>query len=121
VRDQECFGPLLRAYGTVFGTALRWSYMEIVVHQTKYQTGRSSLIILGEKLSTGIAEHEADLFDNTGDPDIRRLYLYRVDLETDIRAAELGCGHPSCARAGERVKDYNVGTTQSVRFDAPAW
>jgi len=47
VRDKERFGPLLRAYGEAFGTALRWSYMELVVHRATRQEVRSSLITSG--------------------------------------------------------------------------
>jgi len=59
VRDQERFGPLLRAYGEAFGTALRWSYMELVVHHTKRQAVRSSLI------TSGWREDEADSIIDT--------------------------------------------------------
>jgi IS605 OrfB family transposase len=59
VRDKERFGPLLRAYGEVFGTALRWSYMELVVHGAKRQTVRSSLI------TSGWREDEADSIIDT--------------------------------------------------------
>jgi hypothetical protein len=59
VADQEYFGPLLRAYGEVFGAAVRSTYRKLVVHQLKRQEVRSFLITSGWK------EDEADSIIDT--------------------------------------------------------
>jgi len=66
VRNQERWSPLLRAYGEVFGAALRSSYVKLVVHAMKRQDVRHSLITSGWKedeadsiIDTALASQEA--------------------------------------------------------------
>jgi hypothetical protein len=104
VRDQERFGPLLRAYGEVFGTALRCSYMELVVHRATRQEVRSSLITSGWKedeadsiIDTALASQEAAVESTT-----LALARAKADLDQVQRKLEWAMAGNSAKRLRQR-------------------
>jgi hypothetical protein len=103
-RDQECFGPLLRAHGEVFGTALRWSYMELVVHHTKRQAVRSFLITSGWKEDEADSIIDTALGTHVAAVESTRLALTRAkeDLDQVQRKLEWAMAGNSTKRRRQR-------------------
>jgi len=104
VRDKERFDPLLRAYGEVFGTALRWTYMELVVHRATRQAVRSSLITSGWRedeadsiIDTALASQEAAVESTT-----LALARAKADLDQVQRKLEWAMAGNSAKRLRQR-------------------
>ncbi len=99
VTDQERFGPLLFAYGEVYGATLRSAYQRLVVRDEERQQVRSSLIGAGWK------EDEADsIIDAALAAHKAAIESTKLALDAAKRSLEEVEGKLAWAMAGDSAK-----------------